>query len=190
MSSGVHSVPGVSLNTRIGWIGVGVMGRSMCGHIMAKGFHATIFSRTKEKALPLIEKGAVWADSPRGVAEKSDVLFTMVGFPDDVREVYFGAQGVLKAARPGLVYVDMTTTEPALGVEIYKAAGEAGAFAVDAPVSGGDVGARNAALSIMTGGDREVVNAIHRTEEKKPPEPSAQEKLLIEIRDLLKARQE
>lgn len=155
-----HGVPSISLKTRVGWIGTGVMGLSMCGHIMAKGYSAAVFNRTKQKALPLIEKGAVWAESPREVAEKSDVVFTMLGFPQDVREVYFGKDGILEAARPGLVLADMTTTEPGLAVEIYEAAGKRGSFAVDAPVSGGDVGARNAALSIMTGGDREVVDAI------------------------------
>ena len=114
----------------------------------------------KERALPLIEKGAIWVDSPGEVAEKSDVVFTMVGFPEDVREVYFGRGGILEAARPGIILVDMTTTEPALAGEIHRVAKERGVFAVDAPVSGGDIGARNATLSIMTGGDRNVVDAI------------------------------
>jgi 3-hydroxyisobutyrate dehydrogenase len=127
---------------------------------MERGYSTTVFNRTKEKALLLIEKGAAWADSPREAAEKSDVVFTMVGFPEDVREVYFGKASILEAARPGVIVVDMTTTEPALAVEIYEAAKLRGAFAIDAPVSGGDVGARNAALSIMTGGDRKVVDAV------------------------------
>jgi 3-hydroxyisobutyrate dehydrogenase len=160
MAGSIHTIPAVSLKTRIGWIGTGVMGRSMCGHLIAKGYRPTVFSRTQEKALPLIEKGAAWADSPREAAEASDVLFTMVGFPEDVREVYFGKGGILEGARPGAVLVDMTTTEPTLAGEIYHAAKLRGAFAVDAPVSGGDVGARNATLSIMTGGDREVVDAL------------------------------
>ena len=160
MSDSVCSVPALSLNTRVGWIGIGVMGLSMCGHIMARGYRTTVFNRTREKALPLIEKGAAWVDCPREVAETSDVLFTMVGFPDDVREVYFGKGGILEGVRQGVVVIDMTTTEPSLAEEIYAAAKVRGAFAVDAPVSGGDVGARNAALSIMTGGDREVVDAM------------------------------
>jgi 3-hydroxyisobutyrate dehydrogenase len=155
-----EGVPNVSMNTRIGWIGLGVMGLSMCKHIMEKGYGTIVFNRTKQKALPLIEKGAVWTDSPREVAEKSDVIFTMLGFPDDVREVYFGKEGILEAVRPGAILIDMTTTEPSLAVEIYQAAKERGAFAVDAPVSGGDVGARNATLSIMVGGDLEVVEAV------------------------------
>lgn len=149
------------MKTRIGWIGTGVMGLSMCGHIMKAGYTTTVYNRTKQSALPLIEKGAAWVNSPREVAEASDVVFTMVGFPEDVREVYFGKEGILEGARAGLILVDMTTTEPALSEEIYRAAREQGACAVDAPVSGGDLGARNATLSIMTGGDREVVEAVH-----------------------------
>jgi 3-hydroxyisobutyrate dehydrogenase len=160
MSVRNDAVQPVSLKTRIGWIGTGVMGLSMCGHIMNAGYRTTVYTRTKEKALPLLEKGASWAASPGEAAAASDVLFTMVGFPEDVRAVYFGQGGILLEARPGTVFVDMTTTEPALAAEIGTAAGLRGAFAVDAPVSGGDVGARNAALSIMVGGDREVVQAI------------------------------
>ena len=160
MTDSTNAIPAVSLKTRIGWVGTGVMGLSMCGHIIERGYGTTVFNRTKEKALPLMAKGAGWADSPRAAAEKSDVLFTMVGFPEDVREVYFGKSGVLEAARPGAVLVDMTTTEPTLAGEIYQAAKMRGAYAVDAPVSGGDVGARNATLAIMAGGDREVVEAI------------------------------
>ncbi len=153
-------VPSISIKTRIGWIGTGVMGVSMCGHIMAKGYDASVFNRTKQKAQPLLEKGAAWAKSARGLAENCDVVFTMLGFPQDVREVYFGDDGILQGARRGLIVIDMTTTEPGLAREIYEAAKKHGAFAVDAPVSGGDVGARDATLSIMTGGDREVVDAI------------------------------
>jgi 3-hydroxyisobutyrate dehydrogenase len=160
MSAGTCGVQAISLKTGIGWIGTGVMGLSMCGHIMEKGYATTVFNRTREKALPLIEKGASWVDSPRKVAEKSDIVFTMVGFPEDVREVYLGKGGVLEGVRPGAILVDMTTTEPALAGEICQAARLRGAFAVDAPVSGGDVGARNATLSIMTGGDRKAVDAV------------------------------
>jgi 3-hydroxyisobutyrate dehydrogenase len=153
-------VPAVCLKTRIGWIGTGVMGLSMCGHILEKGYSVTVFNRSKQKALPLIEKGAVWVDSPREAAQKSDIIFTMLGFPEDVRQVYFGKKGLLEAARTGVIFVDMTTTEPSLALEIYQAAKGMGGFALDAPVSGGDVGARNAALSIMVGGDRNVADAI------------------------------
>ena len=160
MPGGSYAFPAVSPRTRIGWIGTGVMGLSMCGHVMERGYSTTVFNRTRAKALPLVEKGAVWVDSPREVVEKSDIIFTVLGFPEDVREVYFGREGILEAARPGLILVDMTTTEPSLAAAIYLAAKERESFAVDAPVSGGDLGARNATLSIMTGGDREVVEAI------------------------------
>jgi len=138
---------------RIGWIGTGVMGLSMCGHLMAAGCPATVFTRTKAKAEPLLTKGAAWAESPRAVAEASDVVFSIVGFPPDVRQVYFGPEGVLAGLGRNAVAVDMTTTSPTLAVEIYNAAKAAGAQALDAPVSGGDVGARNATLSIMVGGE-------------------------------------
>ncbi len=127
--------------TRIGWIGTGVMGSSMCGHLMAAGYSATIFNRSAEKTRPLVEKGAKLADSPRAVAEASDVVFTIVGYPQDVREVTLGENGTLAGARPGSVLVDMTTSEPALAIEIDQAAEAKQVHAVDAPVSGGDVGA-------------------------------------------------
>src|SRR5581483_11786702 len=107
--------------TRIGWIGTGVMGSSMCGHLMAAGYAATVFNRTPDKAGPLVEKGAKLADSPKAVAAASDVVFTIVGYPHDVREVTLGADGTLAGARPGSVLVDMTTSEPALAVEIDQA---------------------------------------------------------------------
>lgn len=149
--------PGV---TRIGWIGLGVMGTSMCGHLMAKGFSATVFNRTKSKAEPLLAKGATWADSPKAVAERSDVVFSIVGFPSDVREVMLGSAGALAASKPGSVLVDMTTSQPSLAVEIHRAAQAKGVYSVDAPVSGGDIGAREARLSIMIGGDKEVVESL------------------------------
>ena len=146
--------------TTVGWIGTGVMGLSMCGHLLAKGYRVTVFSRTKEKARPLLEKGAKWADSSKAVAEASDITFTMVGFPADVREVFLGPSGVLGGARPGSIVADMTTTEPSLAREIYDAAKTRGVHAVDAPVSGGDVGAREARLSIMVGGDPDPVATL------------------------------
>ena len=146
--------------TRIGWIGTGVMGASMCGHLVEKGFQATLFTRSRDKAEPLLEKGASWADSPRAVAEKSDVIFSIVGFPSDVRAVMLGEEGALSGSTEGNILVDMTTSEPSLAVEIYEAAREKGVHSVDAPVSGGDVGATNGTLSIMIGGDQEVVEAL------------------------------
>jgi 3-hydroxyisobutyrate dehydrogenase len=147
-------------STRVGWIGTGVMGLSMCGHVLAKGYAVTVYSRTMEKALPLIERGAARAESPAAVAEASDALFTMVGSPADVREVYLGPKGVLSGARPGTIAADMSTTEPSLAREICAAAKARGVHTVDAPVSGGDVGAREARLSIMTGGDPQAVAAL------------------------------
>ncbi len=146
--------------TRIGWIGTGVMGSSMCGHLIDAGFEAAVFSRTREKADALVEKGATWAATPRAVAEQSDVVFSIVGFPSDVREVILGDVGVLAGASEGSVIVDMTTSEPSLAVEIAEAAKKSGVHAIDAPVSGGDIGAKGGTLSIMIGGDAEVVEAL------------------------------
>lgn len=146
--------------TRIGWVGTGVMGASMCGHLLDKGFACTVFNRTKEKAAGLLAKGAQWADSPRSVADASDVIFTIVGFPQDVRETVLGANGALAGSKAGNILVDMTTSEPSLAVEIAEAARAKGVRSIDAPVSGGDVGAREARLSIMIGGDQEAVDAL------------------------------
>jgi 3-hydroxyisobutyrate dehydrogenase len=144
----------------IGWIGTGIMGRSMCGHLLAAGSPVTVFSRTRAKADPLVAEGAAWADSPAAVARASDIVFTRVGVPADVREVYFGRVGITSALKRGAIAVDMTTTEPSLAIEIAAAAAARGGRAVDAPVSGGDVGARNATLSIMVGGDADAVAAV------------------------------
>ncbi len=146
--------------TRIGWIGTGVMGSSMCGRLMAQGYSVTVFNRTRRKAQRLLDQGATWADSPQAIAEQSDVTFTIVGFPRDVQQLHLGDGGILAAAKSGSVVVDMTTTKPSLAVEIYKAAKGKGVEAIDAPVSGGDVGARNGTLSIMIGGDKQAVDFI------------------------------
>jgi 3-hydroxyisobutyrate dehydrogenase len=145
---------------RIGWIGLGVMGTSMCGHLMRAGFAATVFNRTRSKAEPLLAAGARWADRPKAVAEAADVVFTMVGYPADVRQVILGSDGVLGGCKAGSVIVDMTTSEPSLAVEIAETAAKANVYAIDAPVSGGDVGAREARLSIMMGGDAAVIDAL------------------------------
>lgn len=147
-------------HSRIGWIGTGVMGAFMCGHLLQAGYAVTVFSRTKAKAQPLLDRGALWANAPQAVAEQSTVIITMVGFPRDVHEVYFGAEGVLTGARPGSILIDMTTTEPVLSQEIAAAAIAKGLQAIDAPVSGGDIGAQNATLSIMAGGNRETVESV------------------------------
>ena len=146
--------------TRIGWIGTGVMGRWMCQHAMTKGFQATVYNRSKEKAQPLIDAGATYATSPKAVAEASDVVFAIVGYPKDVREVFLGADGAVAGSKAGTILVDMTTSEPSLAREIHAAAKAKGVHAIDAPVSGGDVGAKNAALSIMIGGDKDAVDAV------------------------------
>lgn len=146
--------------TKIGWIGLGVMGSSMCGHLVDKGFSASVYTRSKNKADPLLAKGATWADSPKAVAEQSDVIFSIVGFPSDVRDVMLGENGALAGSKDGNVLVDMTTSEPSLAIEIYEAGKAKGVASVDAPVSGGDVGAKEARLSIMIGGDKDVVDAL------------------------------
>lgn len=146
--------------TRVGWIGTGVMGTSMCGHLIRQGFSTTVFSRTRSKAESLLALGANWASSPRAVGEASDVVFSIVGFPHDVREVMLGDDGALAGSKPGNVLVDMTTSQPSLAVEIAVAAEARQVFSIDAPVSGGDIGAREARLSIMIGGDKSVADAL------------------------------
>lgn len=150
-------IPG---RTRLGWIGTGVMGASMCGHLMNAGFTVFVHNRTKAKAQRLASHGAHWADSPRQVAEAADVIFTMVGTPADVRHVVLESEGTLAGCRPGKVLVDMTTSQPSLAVEIAEKAAAVGVASLNAPVSGGDVGAREARLSIMIGGDNDVVQAL------------------------------
>jgi 3-hydroxyisobutyrate dehydrogenase len=136
------------------------MGRSMCGHLLKAGYGVTVFSRTADKARQLLEQGAQWAAGPRQVAEAADVVFLMVGFPSDVREVVMGSGGVLEGCRSGMVIADMTTSEPTLAREIADLAAVRGVKSIDAPVSGGDVGAREATLSIMIGGDPDAVDAL------------------------------
>lgn len=146
--------------TRVGWVGTGVMGAPMCRHLLDAGYDVEVTTRTRGKAEPLLTRGATWSDDPRAVAERSDVVFTMVGFPADVREVVLGEAGVLAGCRSGTVVVDMTTSEPSLAQEIARVASARGVGSVDAPVSGGDVGAREARLSIMVGGDEEPVATV------------------------------
>jgi 3-hydroxyisobutyrate dehydrogenase len=145
---------------KIGWIGTGVMGSSMCGHLIDAGYSATVYNRSKQKTAPLVAKGATEASTPKQVAENSDVIFTIVGYPKDVREVILGDDGVLAGAKAGSIVVDMTTSEPKLAEEIFAAAKAKGVHSVDAPVSGGDIGAKEARLSIMIGGEEEAVSAV------------------------------
>jgi 3-hydroxyisobutyrate dehydrogenase len=141
---------------RVAWIGTGVMGSPMCEHLLAAGYPVKVFSRTKERAQYLVERGAQWSESPAEASEGSDVVVTLVGYPSDVREVVLGDAGVLTAARKGATIIDMTTSEPLLAQEIFKVAAAQGVGSLDAPVSGGDVGARNASLVIMVGGTQEA----------------------------------
>lgn len=147
-------------STRIGWIGLGVMGASMCGHLVDAGYRTSVYTRTRTKAAGLLERGAHWQDSPRAVATESDVVFSIVGFPRDVRQVLLGDEGALAGLSSGGILVDMTTSEPSLAVEIADAARAKGVHSIDAPVSGGDIGAREARLSIMIGGERDAVDAV------------------------------
>lgn len=146
--------------TKLGWIGTGVMGAPMAGHLLAAGYRLTVNTRSRQRAAVLEAKGAVWADSPADVAAASEVTFAIVGFPSDVREVFLGETGALAGSATGSTLVDMTTSEPSLAVEIASAAKAKGVRAVDAPVSGGDVGARNATLSIMIGGEDDDVARV------------------------------
>lgn len=144
-----------SRQTTVGWIGTGVMGEPMCAHLLAADYPVTVFNRTRSRAEELLRRGAAWAGSPAEVAAASEVVFTMVGTPADVREVVLGSAGVLSRAKPGSLVVDMTTSEPSLAEEIHRAARAIRVGAVDAPVSGGDTGAREATLSIMVGAEEQ-----------------------------------
>lgn len=145
---------------KVGWIGTGVMGRSMCMHLLQAGYTCAVYNRTKSKAQDLLEAGASWCDTPGEVAAQSDVVFSIVGFPPDVEETMFGAEGVLAKARPGTVVVDMTTSKPALARQIADKAAEQDVQALDAPVSGGDLGARKGTLAIMVGGEKSVYEQV------------------------------
>ncbi|MGK5090505.1 NAD(P)-dependent oxidoreductase [Deltaproteobacteria bacterium TL4] len=145
---------------RIGWIGTGVMGQSMCGHLLKEGYPVTLYNRTQSKATALIQRGARWLNSPKEVAQNSDIIFTIVGYPKDVEDVYFGSNGIFDGVQPDSVLIDMTTTSPSLSQKIAKKAETLQVIAIDAPVSGGDIGARDATLSIMIGGHQGVVNYV------------------------------
>jgi len=144
----------------IGFIGTGVMGKSMAGHLLTAGYRVIVYNRTREKAEELIQKGAEWVDSPKKIAERANVIFTIVGYPQDVEEIYLGEEGIVTHGKPNTYVIDMTTSTPTLAEKIYHAAKERGIYAVDAPVSGGDIGAKEATLSIMVGGDKEVYEKI------------------------------
>lgn len=138
---------------KIGFIGTGVMGSSMASHLIEAGYELSVYTRTKEKAQGLMSTGAKWFDTPKELTANVDVVITIVGYPQDVEQVYLGEDGVFESLREGQVIIDMSTSTPSLAVELYNKAKELGAFSLDAPVSGGDIGARNATLTIMVGGD-------------------------------------
>ncbi|TFG14929.1 MAG: NAD(P)-dependent oxidoreductase [Promethearchaeota archaeon] len=148
------------MKEKIGWIGTGVMGKAMCAHLLNAGHKVFVYNRTKTKAEDLINIGAEWCSNPKEVAEKSDIIFTIVGFPKDVEEVYLGDNGILKGAQERSIIVDMTTSEPSLAQQMYELAKVKGISSIDAPVSGGDVGAKQGTLAIMAGGDKETYDKI------------------------------
>lgn len=145
---------------KVGFIGTGVMGKSMSRNLMQAGFELAVYTRTKAKAEELIDAGAVWHDTPASLAASVDAVITMVGYPSDVREVYFGENGIIHHANPGTYVIDMTTSKPALAEEIHTEAKDKDIFALDAPVSGGDIGAQNGKLAIMVGGEADAFQAV------------------------------
>jgi 3-hydroxyisobutyrate dehydrogenase len=146
---------------KIGWIGTGIMGASMAGHLQAAGHELFLYNRTKEKTAPLLAKGARWCETPAEVAGNGEFVFTMVGFPRDVEEVYFGKYGILTVGGPCRIVIDMSTSSPGLSGKIADAATAKGISSLDAPVSGGDIGAREATLAIMVGGDRKAFDEVY-----------------------------
>ncbi len=140
--------------SHIAWIGTGVMGAAMAAHLLNAGHHLKVHSRTKAKAQSLLDLGALWTDSPAAAAHRADIAISMVGFPDDVESVHLGSNGTLAAPNPPRLLIDMTTSRPSLAIRIADAAKAKGIESLDAPVSGGDIGARNATLSIMVGGEQ------------------------------------
>ncbi len=147
-------------NTVIGFIGTGVMGKSMAGHLLSAGFPMIVYNRSKEKAKELVQNGAAWVSTPKEVAQQANVIFTIVGYPQDVEEVYLGEEGIITNGNPNTYVIDMTTSTPTLAVKIFEEANRKGMHAIDAPVSGGDIGAKDAKLSIMVGGEKEVFHQL------------------------------
>jgi len=146
--------------TIVGFIGLGVMGQSMAGHILSAGYKLHVYTRTRQSAQDIIEKGAVWEDSVADLSGKCDVIITIVGFPKDVEEVYFKEGGIIHNAPKGTVVIDMTTSSPDLAKKIFDLGAQKDVYALDAPVSGGDIGAKNATLSIMVGGKEEAFERV------------------------------
>lgn len=142
---------------KVGFIGLGVMGQSMARHILDAGYELFVYNRTKSKADNLVESGAIWLDSPREVAEQADVVITIVGYPKDIEEVYYGEQGLFNGAHSDSIFIDMTTSTPSLAIELAEKGKERGIGILDAPVTGGDVGAREGRLAVLVGGDEDVL---------------------------------
>ncbi|WP_050614591.1 NAD(P)-dependent oxidoreductase [Bacillus testis] len=140
----------------IGFIGIGVMGSSMASNLMDKGYDLIVYTRTKEKAEELLDKGAEWSESPRLLAQSADVIISIVGYPKDVEEIYLGEEGAFQSARKGTIVIDMTTSKPSLAKKLYAEGKKKGISVLDAPVSGGDIGAEKGTLAIMVGGEKEV----------------------------------
>lgn len=147
-------------NSTIGVIGTGVMGKSMARNLQKAGYSINVYTRTKQKAQELLENGADWKESVAALAAASDVTITMVGYPTDVESVYFGDAGVIENAKSGAYVIDMTTSKPALAQQIDQKAKEKGVYAIDAPVSGGDVGAKHGTLAIMVGGKQKMFDDV------------------------------
>ncbi|GBG93718.1 3-hydroxyisobutyrate dehydrogenase [Ligilactobacillus salitolerans] len=151
---------------KIGFIGTGVMGAAIAKHLLQAGNELTVFNRTKSKTDELVAAGATWAPTPKKVAEQSEVVFSMVGFPQDVEEVYFGAYGIFAGSQKGTILIDMTTSKPALAQKIAEYGQQREIGVLDAPVSGGDVGAKNATLTVMVGGQEETYRQVEPLFEK------------------------
>ena len=147
-------------STKIGFIGTGVMGNPMASHILKEGYELYVYNRTSAKTQSLVASGAHACDSPGSVAEMCDIIFAIVGFPKDVENVFLGSNGIVEKAKPGSVIVDMTTSTPDLAKKIASVAIKKGLHSLDAPVSGGDVGAKSGMLSIMVGGKKEIFNRV------------------------------
>ena len=145
---------------KIGFIGTGVMGSSMVRHLLKAGYEVNVYNRTKSKAIPLTEEGAIWNNTPAEIAANSDVILTIVGYPIDVEKVYLGEDGIFEGLSEGKIIIDMTTSTPALAEKLAKKAEEIGAIALDAPVSGGDLGAKNGTLTVMVGGDQTAYEKV------------------------------
>lgn len=145
---------------KIGFIGTGVMGSSMVKHLLANDYVVHLYNRTKAKADPLVEEGAVWENSPAEVSEVADVIFTILGYPEDVEQVYFGELGIFSTLAADKIVVDMTTSTPALAIRIAEEAKKMGANSLDAPVSGGDLGAKNGTLTVMVGGEQDPFDKV------------------------------